>query len=62
MFKRPSNSNIVDFISESARLYYNLKKYDMDLPTGVLAHRLFKSIDISEDKQQLARATMTGFI
>ena len=53
--------NIVDFINEFERLYNNIKKYDMELPTGVLAYRLLKSVDISEDKQQLARATMSSF-
>ena len=33
----------------------------MELPTGVLAYRLLKSVDISDDKQQLARATMLNF-
>ena len=62
MFKRPANMNIVDFINEFERLYNNIKKYDMELPTGVLAYRLLKSVDISEDKQQLARATMSSFM
>ena len=29
----------------------------MEHPTGVLAYRLLKSVGVSEDKQQLARAT-----
>ena len=33
----------------------------MELPTGVLAYRLLKSLDISEDKRQLAGATMSSF-
>ena len=60
-FKRPVDMNIVDFINEFERLYNNIKKYDMELPTGVLAYRLLKSADISEDKQQLARATLPEF-
>ena len=62
MFKKPGNMNIVDFINEFERLYNNIKKYDMELPTGVLAYRLLKSVDISEGKQQLARATMSSFM
>ena len=61
IFKRAANMNIVDFIKEFERLYNNTKKYDMELPTGVLAYRLLKSVDISDDKQQLARATMLNF-
>ena len=37
-------------------------KYEMELPTGVLTYRLLKSVEISEDKQQLARATLTSFL
>ena len=33
----------------------------MGLPTGVFAYRLLKSARISEDKQQLATATLTSF-
>ena len=62
MFKRPANINIVDFINEFERLYNNIKKHDIELPTGVLAYRLLKSVDISEDKQQLARAAISSFM
>ena len=31
----------------------------MELPDGVLAYRLLKSANISKEKQQLARATLT---
>ena len=61
MFKRPANMNIVDFINEFERLYNNIKKYDMELPTEVLVYRLLKRVDISQDKQQLVRATMSRF-
>ena len=44
MFKRPTNMNIVDFINEFESLYNNIKKYDIDSPTGVLAYRLLKSL------------------
>ena len=52
---------MVDFINESERLYNNIKKHEMELPTGELAHRLLKNAEISKDKQQLARATLTSF-
>ena len=61
IFKRPANMNIVDFMDEFERLYNNIKKHDMELSTGVLAYRLLKSADISEDKQELARPTMSSF-
>ena len=33
----------------------------MELPTALLAYRLLKIAEISEDKQQFARATLTSF-
>ena len=60
-FKRPIDMSMVDIINEFERLYHNIKKYDIELPTGVLIYRLLKSAEISEDKQQLARATVTSF-
>ena len=44
MSKRPANTNIVDFVNKLESLYNNIKKYDMELPTGVLAYRLLKSV------------------
>ena len=35
-FKRPVDMNIVDFIDEFERLYNNIKKYETELPTGVM--------------------------
>ena len=60
-FKRPINMSMVYFINEFERLYNNIKKFEMELPAGVLAYRLLKSAEISEDKQQLIRATLTSF-
>ena len=51
---------IVDFINEFERLYNNITKYKMELPTAVLAYRLLKSADMTKDKQQLAM-TMISF-
>ena len=48
-FKRPIDMSMVDF----ERLNNNIKKYEMELPTGVLPYRLLISEEISEDKQQL---------
>ena len=60
--KRPANMNTVDFINEFERLCNNIETCDMELPKGVLGCRLLKSVDISEDKQQLARATISMFM
>ena len=53
--------SMVNFINEFERLYNNIKKQEMGLPTGVFTYRLLKSAEISEDKQQLATATLTSF-
>ena len=37
-FHRPSDMNIIDYINESERLYNEIKQYDMELPTEVLAY------------------------
>ena len=60
-FKRATDISMIDFINEFERLYNNIRKYEIELPAGVLAYRLLKSAEISEDKQQLARATLMPF-
>ena len=57
-FKKPVNMKIIHFINEFERLYNKIKKYEMELPTGALAYRLLKSVVISQDKHQLATATL----
>ena len=41
-FKRPVDIKIVDFINEFERLYNNIRQYEMELPTVVLAYRLLE--------------------
>ena len=50
-FKTPVDMNIVDCINEFERLCNKIKKYEMELPTGVLAYGLLKCADIAEEKQ-----------
>ena len=57
-FCRPIEMNLTDYINEFERLYNKIKVYKMELPTGVLAYRMLKSANISEEKQQLVRATL----
>ena len=57
-FKRPASTGMVDYLNEFERLYNKIKCHRMELPSGVLAYRLLKSANISEDRQQLARATL----
>ena len=57
-FERPTEMNIIDYINEFERLYYEIQRYEMTLPTAVLAYRVLKSANISNEKQQSARAAM----
>ena len=49
-FKRPIHMSMADFINEFERLYNNTKKYEMELPAGLMASRLLKSAEITEVK------------
>ena len=40
-FKRPDDMNIVDYINELERLNNQIKPFDMELPTGVLAYKIY---------------------
>ena len=50
---------IVDYLNEFEQLYNQIKHYDMELPTGVLAYRVLKNANITHEKQQLVCATLT---
>ena len=49
--------SMTDFINEFERVYRKLKQYKMELLDGVLAY--LKSAHLSEQHEQLARATLT---
>ena len=50
---------ISDYINEFERLLNKTKRYGSDMSTGILAYRLLKSANLSEQHQKLARATIT---
>ena len=58
-YQRPENMNITDFLNEWERRYEKIKSKEMALPDGVLAYRLLKSTNVSAEKQQLVRATVS---
>ena len=60
-FRRPDDMNIVDYINEFERLNNKIKQFDMNLPTGVLAYKVLNNSNISNEKKQLIRATVTSF-
>ena len=49
-FQRPTEMNIIDYLNEFERLYYEIQLYEMTLPTAVLAYRVLKSANISNEK------------
>ena len=55
----PLHMNMSDYLNEFEHLNIKLKEYKIDLPEPVLAYRLLKSAKISQEKEQLARATLT---
>ena len=59
-FYRPSEINIIDYINEFERLYNQIKRYDIELPTGALAYHVLKNANTPNEKQQLIRATLTS--
>ena len=59
-FKRPDDMSIIDYINEFENPNNRIGKYDMVLPTGVLAYKVLKNANISTEKQQLIRATVVS--
>ena len=59
-FHRPAHMSIVDYLNGFEQLYNQIKHYDKELPTGVLAYRVLKNADITHEKQQLVHATLTS--
>ena len=59
MYRRPKDMNMKEFLNSFECLYNKLKVYQMELPDGVLAYRVLKSANLSEENEKLARATIT---
>ena len=49
-FQRPTEINVIDYINKFERLWYEIQRYEMTLPTVVLAHNVLKSANISNEK------------
>ena len=58
-FQRPPSMRILDYINEFERRNNKIKSKKIELPDAVLAYRLLKSANVSEQKQTLARATIS---
>ena len=58
-FQRPTDMNIIDYLNKFERLFYDIQRYEITLPSGVLAYWVLKSANLTPEKQQLAWATIT---
>ena len=58
-FQRPPSMSILGYINEFERRNNKIKSKKIELPDAVLAYRLLKSANVSEEKQTLARATIS---
>ena len=52
LFKRPAKMNIVDYPNEFERLYYDIQRYEMTLPSAVSAYSVLQSAYLLNQKQQ----------
>ena len=57
-YMRPSSMSMADFNIEFDRMVGKLKEYEIKLPEAVLAHRVLKSANLSEDNEKLVVATV----
>ena len=58
-FRRTAGMTIVEFITMYEKLYSEMKKFDMKLPEAVAAFMLLNAVNISEENERLARATLS---
>ena len=58
-FQRPSEMNIIHYLNEFESLSYDIQSYNMTLSSAVLIYCVLKSSDLSNEKRQLVRVTMT---
>ena len=57
-FRRDKDMSISDYIIEFERLKAKVESYKMSLSTEIMAYRLLKSANLSENHEQLAKATI----
>ena len=57
--KRPPSQSINDYINEFERLHNKLKYYKLVYPDAAVAYRLLESANLSKEKNELIRTTVT---
>ena len=60
-FQRPEEMSMSDYLVKFELLYEKARQYNNILTEPVLAYRLLKGANLSEDKQSLARATCSAW-
>jgi len=60
-FERPSDMDITEYIVSFERLNNKLVATNTNLPEGVLAYRVLKSAGLTDEQEQLAKATVGEF-
>ena len=58
-YKRPSSTTIRDFLQEFDKKHYRIKNHAIIMPENLLGYRLIKAANLSPDKEQLIKATVT---
>ena len=58
-FKRKPNQSMSDFCNEFHKKLSKTRAYGEDMFDSILAYRLFKAANLSEEKENLVRATIT---
>ena len=47
-FQRPSDMNITDYLNEFERLYHEIQRFEMSLPSAVLAYQALKEFKLAK--------------
>ena len=58
-YRRPAGTSIKDYIIQFNLKYSKIQSYNMTLPEGVLAYNLLICANLSDEQQQLCRATVS---
>ena len=58
-FVRPSGMSKSDYVIKYEQLYFKAKSFHMEMQDGVLAYKLLKSANLTNEQKQLIKATVS---
>ena len=58
-YRRPDNLSIRDFLQEFDKKHYRIKNHAITMSANLLGYRLIKAANLTPDKEQLIKATVT---